>query len=70
MTIIFGSGDTKETNVMIWHSFSKELSCNKLPVMAILKEFRELSGARGRDAHRGTTPPKYAYCVKMEVDKD
>ena len=31
MTIIFGSGDTKEINVMIWHNFSKELSCNKLP---------------------------------------
>ena len=39
-------------NLMVWHSFAHDLSCEKLPVMAILKEFRELSGVKGRDAHR------------------
>ena len=36
--------------------------------MAILKEFRAMGGVRGRNAHRGTSPPKYDYCVKVEVD--
>ena len=39
-------------------------------VMAILKEFREMSGVRGRKAHRRTLPPKYEYCVKVEVNDD
>ena len=29
--------------------------------MAILKDFREMAGIRGRNTHRGTTPPKYEY---------
>ena len=38
--------------------------------MAILKEFCELGGVRGRKAHRGTMPPKYEYRVKVEVNED
>ena len=36
--------------------------------MAILKEFRELSGQHRRHTHRGWAPPKYEYNVKVEVD--
>ena len=39
-------------------------------MMAILKEFREMAGIRGRNTNRGTTPPKYEYTVKVKVDKD
>ena len=28
------------------------------------------AGIRGRNTHKGTTPPKYEYTVKVEVDKD
>merc|ERR1712185_634718 len=35
-------------HLMLWHSLAKDLSCEQLPVMAILKEFRELSGQHGR----------------------
>ena len=47
----------------------KDLTCEQVPVMAILKEFRAMAGIRGRNAHRGTTPPKYGYRVKVEVDE-
>ena len=57
-------------HLMLWHSLAKDLSCEQVPVMAILKEFRELSGLRGRHAHRGQHPPKYEYTVKVEVDND
>ena len=40
-----------------------------MPVMAILKEFRALAGIRGRSAHRGTAPPKYATRVKVELEE-
>ena len=52
------------------HTMGKDLTCEQLPVMAILKEFRELAGIRGRNAHRGKQPPKYDYRVKMEVDDE
>jgi hypothetical protein len=57
-------------HLMLWHSLAKDLSCEQLLVMAILKEFRALSGQHGRHTHRGWTPPKYEYTVKVEVDKD
>ena len=57
-------------HLMLWHSLAKDLSCEQLPVMAILKEFRTLSGQHGRHTHRGWTPPKYEYTVKVEVDED
>ena len=31
-------------HLMLWHRLAKHLSCEQLPVMAILKEFRELGG--------------------------
>ena len=46
-------------NLVVWHTMSNHLTCEQLPVMAILKEFREMAGIRGRQAHRGTAPPKY-----------
>ena len=57
-------------NLMLWHSFAKDLKCQDVPVLAILKEFHELSGKRGRNAHRGTTPPQYSYRVKVEVEEE
>ena len=65
-------------NLMLWHSLATKvvdgkrthLDCKEVPVMAILKEFREMAGIRGRNTHRGTTPPKYEYTVKVKVDKD
>ena len=57
-------------HLMLWHTMGKELSCQQLPVMAILKEFRDLGGVRGRHAHRPTMPPKYEYRVKIEVDDE
>ena len=34
-------------HLMLWHSLAKDLSCEQLPVMAFLKEFRMLSGQHG-----------------------
>ena len=45
-------------HLMVWHTMGKELSCEQLPVMDILYEFRALAGVRGRNAHRGQQPPK------------
>ena len=56
-------------NLMIWHTVAKQLTCAQVPVMAILEEFRKMSGVRGRLAHRGSDPPKYGYRVKAEVDE-
>ena len=39
----------------------------KVPVEAILEEFHKLSGARGRNAHRGQAPPQYNFTVKEEA---
>ena len=51
---------------MVWHT-SKELSCEQVPVMDILYEFRALAGVRGRNAHRGQQPPKYDLRAKVEI---
>jgi len=32
-----------------------------VPVMAILKEFREMAGPRGREHHRPQPIPRYEY---------
>ena len=63
-------GQQKLRNLMLWHEMAKQLTPQQVPVMAILKEFRTLSGQHGRHAHRGWTPPKYEYTVKVEVDED
>ena len=57
-------GQVTMNHLMLWHSQAKDITCEKLPVMAILKEFRKLAGIRGRNAHRPTNPPKYNYMVE------
>ena len=55
---------------MIWHTIAKELTCDKVPVQEILKEFRTMAGIRGRIAHRPTPPPVYPWqdagAIKVE----
>ena len=46
---------------MVWHQLAKNLSCQELPVMSILKEFRDMAGEKGRKAHRPSEPPIYDY---------
>ena len=57
-------------NLMAWHLAAKDLKITfeQVPFMAILHEFRELSGIRGRKLHRGTEPPKYDFRVKEELE--
>ena len=38
--------------------------------MAILEEFRELSGERTRNSHRPTNPPTYPYRVKEDISEE
>ena len=38
-------GQLNLKHTMIWHIVAKQLSCEQVPVRAILKEFHELSGA-------------------------
>ena len=57
-------GQTTLKHTMLWHTVAKALSCQQVPVQAILKEFLELGGVKGRLAHRGTTPPTYSFRVK------
>ena len=54
-------GQLNLKHTMIWHTVAKQLSCEQVPVRAILKEYHELSGVRGRTAHRGFTPPTYNH---------
>ena len=37
------------------------LACREVPVMAIVKQFREMAGPRGRDTHRPVQVPRYEY---------
>ena len=46
---------------MLWHEMGKQLSPQEVPVMAILKEFREMAGPRGRDSHRPAERVVYGY---------
>ena len=61
-------GQTNLNNMMLWHVMAKHLKHEEVPVLDILKEFRELAGIRGRNAHTGTTPPSYDFKVKVELD--
>ena len=54
----------------VWHVGGKVLKSEQVPVMEILKEFRELAGVKGRNRHKATGPPQYNFKVKMEVDVD
>ena len=58
---------------MAWYFMAKEMSCEQVPMMEILHEFRSLAGIKGRYAHRGhpptTGPTQYAPTrVKIEID--
>ena len=55
-------------NLMTWYCMAKEMSCEQVPAMDILLEFRSLAGVRGRYAHRPHQPPQYETRVKMEID--
>ena len=49
-------------NLMMWHSVARNLPCEKVPVMAILKEWRSMAtGERGRKPHRPQPPVAYEY---------
>ena len=65
--------------MMLWHALAVKMENGKVakmkaadvPVMAILKEFREMAGPRGRQRHRAQAIPKYEYekhrsAVKLE----
>ena len=65
-------GQQNLTNLMLWHFVARKMeedgtrssaaiSHSDVPVMAILKEFREMAGVKGRNVHRGTDPPTYEY---------
>ena len=54
-------GQQNLKNLMLWHEMAKALTPQEVPVMAILKEFREMAGAHGRQAHRPAEPSTYEY---------
>ena len=54
-------GDANLSNLMVWYSLAAEIKCQELPVMSILKEFREMAGVKGRSSHRPHDPPQYDY---------
>ena len=54
-------GQQNLRNLMLWHEMAKELKPQEVPVMAILKEFREMAGPKGRTAHRAAPKPVYEY---------
>ena len=49
------------SNLMIWHFQVKDLTPEQLPVMSILKQFRDMAGKQGRTAHKPSQPPVYDY---------
>ena len=59
-------GQDNLKHIMLWHTVAKALPCQQVPVQAILKEFLELGGLKGRRTHQGTTPPTYDFCVKKD----
>ena len=59
-------GQDNLKHIMLWQTVAKALSCQQVPVQAILKEFLELGGPKGRRTHQGTTPPTYDFCVKKD----
>jgi hypothetical protein len=58
----------EQKHLMMWHVWAKDLKSEQVPVMEILKIFRELAGIRGRNNHRATGPPLYDFKVKVGVD--
>jgi hypothetical protein len=61
-------GQVNLRNLMVWHTAAKDLPFANVPVMEILEAFRNLSGIRGRHAHRGTAPPQYDFRIKEELE--
>ena len=57
-------------NLMVWHSMGKHLSCEQVPVVPILREFRALAGVKGRNAHRGQAPPQHDHCDFVTISDD
>ena len=60
-------GQQKLRNLMLWHEMAKQLTPQQVPVMAILKEFREMAGPGGRTAHRPSEPSTYEYESKLKA---
>ena len=58
-------GQENLRNLMKWHTSGKDLKCEEVPVMQILKEFRALGGVRGRNTHRPHPPATYNHSVKQ-----
>ena len=54
-------GQQNLKNLMLWHEMAQDLMPQQVPVMAILKEFREMAGVGGRQQHRPAEPSKYEY---------
>ena len=56
-----GLGQQNLKNLMLWHELAKQLTPQQVPVMAILKEFREMALPAGRKSHRASQPSTYEY---------
>ena len=59
-------GQQNLKNLMLWHDMGKELSPQELPVMTILKEFREI-GDGGPAWPEGPSPCRAAKVRVREV---
>ena len=62
-------GQTNLKNLMLWYEMAAKLTPQKVPVMEILKEFREMAGPLGRGPHRPQDKATYEYekhRVKLE----
>ncbi|MDC0525782.1 hypothetical protein OAO87_02190 [bacterium] len=46
-----------------------DLPASEVPVMAILKEFRDMAGLRGRKSHKAQDPIKYEYEKHIDTPK-
>ena len=58
-------GQQNLRNLMLWHEMAKQLEPEEVPVMAILKEFREMAGPAGRKSHRPSNPVIRGDTVKQ-----
>ena len=58
----------KLSSLMVWHVAGRTMPCCDVPILDILREFRELAGIRGRYGHRGHQPPMYDHKVKAEIE--
>ena len=49
-------GQENLRDLMKWHNSGKDLKCEEVPVMQILKEFRALGGVRGQGPEYAPPP--------------